>query len=55
MLDQLTQKAHDLFVGLDELSYEEKTYCPEICHRLEVLSWEMLRLRNELTYIQENR
>lgn len=51
----MIKKAIDLFEGIDELSYQEKVYAPETCHHLEMISWELLKIKNDLLHIKENR
>lgn len=52
-LDELIATAEKLCESLDKASENEKKLCLDICHNLEILSWETLKITNDLKQIRE--
>ncbi len=52
-LEELIEAANKLCSSLDIASNNEKTFSYNICHELERMSWETLRLANDLKLIKE--
>lgn len=52
-LEELIEAANRLSRRLEQASFQEKTFCSNICLRLEQLSWEMFRTANELKEIRD--
>jgi hypothetical protein len=53
MIEELIQTADRLCASLDQASQNEKKFCDNICDQLERMSWETMRLVNDLRQIQE--
>lgn len=53
MIEELIQTADRLCASLDLASQNEKKFCDPICLELERMSWETMRLVNDLRQIKE--
>ena len=50
----IINEAHALFKLLDEASWLEKKFSPDLCLEFERMSWEVLRLKNNISNIRDN-
>lgn len=51
-LDELIETANRFCTNLDKAAENEKKFCTDICVELEKMSWEMLRMTNDLRQIK---
>lgn len=52
-IQELIESADRLCASLDLASQNEKKFCDSICHEFERMSWETLRMANDLKQIKE--
>lgn len=52
-LDELIATADKLCATLDKAAENEKKFCYNVCHELERMSWEALRMSNDIKLIRE--
>lgn len=52
-LDELIATADKLCARLDKAAENEKKFCYDICYELEILSWETLKITNDIKSIKE--
>ena len=53
-LDELIATADKFCANLDKIAQNEKKYCVEMCYQLEILSYETLKIMNDIKSIKEN-
>lgn len=51
-LQDLINTAKNLSDRLDQMAADEKRFCTDICLRLEQMSWEAIRMMDDLKSIQ---
>ena len=54
VMENLIDQADTLFQSLDKLSWEEKKFNLDVCLEFERMSWEILRLKNNISNIKDN-
>ena len=52
-MEELIAAAERLCNSLDKSAQNEKKFCHNVCHQLELLSWETLKIKNDLKYLKE--
>ena len=52
-IEELIASADRLCASLDTASQNEKKFCGTVCNELERMSWETLRITNDLKQIKE--
>jgi hypothetical protein len=52
-LNELINAAEKLCESLDKAASNEKKFCHNVCNELERMSWETLRISNDLKQIKE--
>ena len=52
-IEELIQVTNNLCATLDKASQDEKMFCQDICHEFERMSWETMRMSNDIKQIKE--
>jgi hypothetical protein len=52
-LDELIETADRLCKSLEKAAESEKIFCQDICHALEMYSWETYKMANAIREIKE--
>jgi hypothetical protein len=52
-IQELIESADHLCASLDKAAQDEKRFCNQVLHELERMSWETLRMANDLKHIKE--
>ena len=52
-LDELIETANKLCAKLDMAAENEKKYCHEMCYQLDILSYETLKIINDIKTMKE--